>query len=69
MDENMTGDGGADATLTPVQRLEMLAVGEGLMVSFELSNVYRTTASRMKMKGMKFRTKMVNGGLEVWRVK
>lgn len=69
MNDDITEATPSGGDLTPVQRLEMLAVGEGLMVSFELSNVYRTTASRMKMKGMKFRTKMVEGGLEVWRMK
>ena len=69
MDDNITETMTGGAVITAAERLEMLAVGEGVRVSFDLCNSYRNAASRMKMKGMKFRTKMVEGGLEVWRMK
>lgn len=54
---------------TPKDTLEAMEVGAGINVPYELAAAYRTAASRLKMKGMRFKTMMVEGGIEVWRKK
>lgn len=52
---------------TPKDTLEAMGIDDGVFVPYELAAAYRTAASRLRMKGMKFKTVMVDGGINVWR--
>lgn len=55
----------------PREYLDDLEVGyeNGIRVAPEQVNAFRQAATLMKMQGKKFRTKLVEGGMDVWRVK
>lgn len=55
----------------PREYLEEMEIGYdlGIKVPPEYVNRFKTAASSMKMYGKKFKTKVVEGGLNVWRVK
>ncbi len=55
----------------PRDYLDELEVGfdNGIKVSPDQVNAFRQAATLMKMHGKRFKTKLVEGGMNVWRVK
>lgn len=62
---------------TPMEMLDAMEVQlagvdaepHGINIPFDLVNVYRTAATRMKMSTNKrFTSKIAHGGIQMWRV-
>lgn len=55
----------------PQEYLEEMEIGfdHGIRVAPEQVYAFRQAATRMKMLGKLFKTELVDGGMNVWRVK
>jgi len=65
-------NGGVKAELPqkPRQYLEELEIGfdHGIVVPADHVDAFRIAASRLKMRGMKFKSRMNESGINMWRV-
>lgn len=61
----------AEAEKKPREYLDEMEIGyaNGIFVPPERADTFRNTASKMKMHGKRFSTEMVEGGMNIWRVK
>jgi hypothetical protein len=61
----------AEAERKPREYLDEMDIGfeNGICVSPAKADTFRNTASKMKMYGKVFSTEMVEGGMNIWRVK
>lgn len=71
--EEIGGDDARKSVLPrkPREYLEDLEIGfdNGITVPADHVDAFRIAASRLKMRGMKFRSKMTEDGINMWRVK